>query len=85
MRDGLVDAEPQNVREIISVQAVCLIFRGQSRWGFLFAVGGFIVQRWSIWLTYVSMLCSEYAYFYIKIKLTRWYKCSENPKRRALR
>jgi hypothetical protein len=35
MRDGLVDAEPQNVREIISVQAVCLIFRGQSRWGFL--------------------------------------------------
>ena len=35
MRDGLVDAEPQNVREIISVQAVCLIFRGQSEWGFL--------------------------------------------------
>ncbi|ALL69138.1 hypothetical protein K788_00023565 [Paraburkholderia caribensis MBA4] len=29
--DGLVDAEPQNVREIISGQAVCLIFRGQSR------------------------------------------------------
>lgn len=38
MRDGLVDAEPQNVREIISVQAVCLIFRGQS-------VGDFSCRR----------------------------------------
>jgi hypothetical protein len=30
MMDVLVDAEPQNVREIISVQAVCLIFCRQS-------------------------------------------------------
>ena len=33
--DGLVDAEPHNVREIISGQAVCLIFRVQVRWGWL--------------------------------------------------
>src|SRR5690349_4171830 len=31
--DGLVDAEPHNVREIISGQAVCLIFRVQVSGG----------------------------------------------------
>lgn len=39
MMDVLVDAEPQNVREIISVQAVCLIFCEQSM-GVSFAAGG---------------------------------------------
>jgi hypothetical protein len=37
--DVLVDAEPQNVREIISVQAVCLIFL-QAVDGGSFAAGG---------------------------------------------
>jgi hypothetical protein len=53
--------------------------------GISLAAGGFIVLIWSIWLIYVSMLCSDGAYFCIQIKLTGWCKFSENPKRRALR